>query len=964
MVGPHITRKTYADADSDGGCWQRPGRKTFGHVLDPFIAGRCCRMLDFRVGVESMLSLRIRVTPSLAIAATLLAVLGFPVKPARAQVQTNSTASNLPATRLKVSSNLVVVRVVVRDPQGKPVNGLRKEDFKLFDSGKEQLILQFEAESAVEPTSPPVASHKPEQAGAALSPALPGRFLAFYFDDLYTSDIDMIQVRKAADDYLAANLQPADRVAIFTSGAMLSDFTSDRKQIHEALSRLRSSQRAPTPGHDCPDLSDYQALEMTKTAGRLDLNNPWNTSDAWGLAFEEAGARGCLPSTVPIVNMNYLLGRAFTVLGQTELLTRSNLRELEQVVKYTAQMPGQRTVILGSPGFLLQDDNQFQLERLIDQALRLQVVISSLDPRGLVVVARQADPSGIYLPTSGGTASGAIHRMDQNREVVAGDVLAQVAEGTGGEFFHNSNDLKAGFGLLAGSPGSYILAFDPRDLKSDGKFHRLKVTLAEKHTSYNIQARRGYFAPGNEAEAKAGAKEAEASSAADQDHEQIRESLLSKTEIAQFPIALDAKVSPGQGETRELSLLSHVDPNAIHLQKEGEHNLNTLTFIFGVFDQKGNLLTAQQRHETVDVTNSQLPEFLKSGVDLGMDFQLKPGSYRIREVVTDSEHRLSALSRNVDIPEVFPVTPATAAASAAPRPTIQATAPAVQASSVPPPLPPQTQQAVKPPASDPATHQLVLRVWMNFAGSLASLPNVFAEEHVVSSVTTTYTAPSKSSPYGSEMDSTIDSTIDSIFRLKRISTDGKTADLIESREIKYVDHHDAVKGQSLTGPAILSGAFSRAPNVFSPQARDCYDYRLLPNLRHNPDVAALFVHAHVLVLEYALKSPLPAGADCPVREQTTGRAFLDPSTLQIVRLEQQSPRHDQGSGPPIAWSWSIDYAQVTMDGKHFWLPKTISSKATSLDGRRLKWSFLATYGNYHLMTVTSTILPAANISQH
>jgi hypothetical protein len=80
-----------------------------------------------------MLSLRIRLAPSLAIAATLLAAFVFPVKSARAQVQTNSTASNPPTTRLKVTSNLVVVRVVVRDAQGKPVNGLRKEDFKLFD---------------------------------------------------------------------------------------------------------------------------------------------------------------------------------------------------------------------------------------------------------------------------------------------------------------------------------------------------------------------------------------------------------------------------------------------------------------------------------------------------------------------------------------------------------------------------------------------------------------------------------------------------------------------------------------------------------------------------------------------------------------------------------------------------------------------------------------------------------------
>ncbi len=216
-----------------------------------------------------MLSLRIRLAPSLAIAAALLAALVFPVKPASAQVQTNTTASNLPATRLKVNSNLVVVRVVVRDAQGKPVKGLRKEDFKLFDSGKEQPIAQFEVESAVEPPpSPPVVAHRPGKAGASLSSALPGRFLALYFDDLYTSDLDMMQVRRAADDYLAADLQPADRVAIFTSGEMLSDFTSDPKQIHEALSRLRASPRALAPVHDCPDLSDYQALEMTENRGQ------------------------------------------------------------------------------------------------------------------------------------------------------------------------------------------------------------------------------------------------------------------------------------------------------------------------------------------------------------------------------------------------------------------------------------------------------------------------------------------------------------------------------------------------------------------------------------------------------------------------------------------------------------------------------------------------------------------------
>ena len=145
--------------------------------------------------------------------------------------------------------------------------------------------------------------------------------------------------------------------------------------------------------------------------------------------------------------------------------------------------------------------------------------------------------------------------------------------------------------------------------------------------------------------------------------------------------------------------------------------------------------------------------------------------------------------------------------------------------------------------------------------------------------------------------------------------------------------------------------------------KDCYDYLLLPHTRRKPGDSVLFLHADVRVLEYAFKSPLPASAQCPAPEPTTGRVFIDPSSLQIVRIEQRRPHHDEGSGRPVNWSWSIDYARFMMEGKPFWLPRTISSKASSLDGRRFKWSFLATYGNYHLMTVTSTVLPASNRSQ-
>jgi hypothetical protein len=46
----------------------------------------------------------------------------------------------------------------------------------------------------------------------------------------------------------------------------------------------------------------------------------------------------------------------------------------------------------------------------------------------------------------------------------------------GGQFFHDRNDLEAGFSALAGSSVYYMLAFAPSEMKLNGKFHALKVS--------------------------------------------------------------------------------------------------------------------------------------------------------------------------------------------------------------------------------------------------------------------------------------------------------------------------------------------------------------------------------------------------------------------------------------------------------------------------------------------------------
>ena len=72
--------------------------------------------------------------------------------------------------------------------------------------------------------------------------------------------------------------------------------------------------------------------------------------------------------------------------------------------------------------------------------------------------------------------------------------MAELAYGTGGTFFHNSNDLEGGFKSLTQAPDYvYVLEFSPEKVKRDGTYHALKVKV--DRAGLTLQARRGYYAP-------------------------------------------------------------------------------------------------------------------------------------------------------------------------------------------------------------------------------------------------------------------------------------------------------------------------------------------------------------------------------------------------------------------------------------------------------------------------------------
>ena len=74
-------------------------------------------------------------------------------------------------------------------------------------------------------------------------------------------------------------------------------------------------------------------------------------------------------------------------------------------------------------------------------------------------------------------------------------MLIDLASDTGGQTFHDNNDLGAGLREIVAAPETYyLLAFVPQNMKYDGRFHSVRVQLAEKN-KYTIQARKGFYAP-------------------------------------------------------------------------------------------------------------------------------------------------------------------------------------------------------------------------------------------------------------------------------------------------------------------------------------------------------------------------------------------------------------------------------------------------------------------------------------
>jgi len=531
--------------------------------------------------------------------------------------------------------NLVPVRVVVHDSNGKVVTNLKKEDFRLTQDRRPQTISLFTVETPASTEKQVVrgeAAGQPANQPEASAPGalvMPTRFVALLFDDAHLRTQDLMQARVAALHYLDTSVDPTVRVALFTtSGLTQVEFTDDRSKIRAMLELLMpSSVGGLELVSQCPPMDYYEADLIA------------NQNDQNAVLAANLDAQACAGSNGPSSSSAILVQQtAQQLVAAGDTNAEYAIRRLVQVVRRMSGLPGQRSIVLVSPGFLITTSHHYDISDVIDKATRANVFINSLDARGLYTVDALGDvsqPAPVHANSSTAGLDLGYRSEGQSRQ---GDVMAELSDSTGGFYFHNNNDLRKGFSVTTSVPEvTYLLAFTPEALKFDGKFHQIKVTLVTK--SYTVQARRGFFAP------KHGQTPEEA---AKQD---IEEAVFSQEERQGVPIQLQLQYYKSDAMDAKLSILTRVDVTRVRFEKADGRNLGNLTLVAALFDRNGNFISGNQENVGLRLKDSTLEKLTHTGMTLKMGFDVKPGGYIVRLVVRDSKASLlSARNGVIEIP--------------------------------------------------------------------------------------------------------------------------------------------------------------------------------------------------------------------------------------------------------------------------------------------------------------------------
>jgi VWFA-related protein len=375
---------------------------------------------------------------------------------------------------IRVTTRLVQVNVVVHK-KGEPVSDLKKEDFTIFDKGKELKVAVFAVDSidappkAWPPLPPNIFSNRVQRNDT------PTSITVILMDGLNTRFEDQAYSRKQIVKFLS-QLQPHDRVAIYLLGSnlrILHDFTNDSDHLAKALAK-------------------YQG----RISGELDAADPAPQASTGN------------------DDLDQFLSNADQAISDFQNVNRAQftLDAMEAIAHHLAAMPGRKNLVWVSGGFpftLGLEPEDFSLDNpnrehrtFNEETTRVaramndaNIAIYPVDARGLITNPNMSAsmPSRPIVSNPRGRP-GPPPAIAKGSFIPANhDTMQILAERTGGKAFYNTNDLAGAVrNAVNDARVTYTLGFYPVSEDWDGKFHEIKVKV--DRPGVDVRYRKGFVA--------------------------------------------------------------------------------------------------------------------------------------------------------------------------------------------------------------------------------------------------------------------------------------------------------------------------------------------------------------------------------------------------------------------------------------------------------------------------------------
>jgi VWFA-related protein len=553
-----------------------------------------------------------------------------------------------------VRSQLVNIDVVVRDRKGKYLTDLKAEDFVVVENGVPQKVVFFD---------PPLVgggegggeSVAAVQAGAAAREGSrargrqPRNIISLVLDGQTTDLANMKQAGAGAIKYIRERVADTDRVAVFSVSSglqLLQPFTNDKERLVAAVERAYTSSNS-AKNFEQRDLSANISQLRDKVAGSEGLEAAAATpGQGQMLAGPALAEKMMIDRTI----QQYLVLRTTLSLQQT----RPILAALAAICEGQRSVPGKKTLVLFSQGFVSPAVLDWQVRSTIDIANRANVAIYVIDSAGLragapasgalVPAAPLAGVSGIVSQEERIRAAGGENVFDRarfegiNREY---DILYRISEDSGGKFIKGTNDIAKGLGRVDDEIRSrYTLGYQSTDANFDGGFRKIKLEV--RRPDVEVVTRPGYYAIAPDEVVPLSP-----------DDKKLLAGFAAAAANPALPLSVElVPFRSGEGlYTVPVSI--ELPPAAVKFERKGDRQRMHLDFLGIVREGAGRILSRLGGSFDVALTDEQYRSIVTNNIFYRQDMALAPGDYTVELVVRDRlSGKVAARKERLVVPEV------------------------------------------------------------------------------------------------------------------------------------------------------------------------------------------------------------------------------------------------------------------------------------------------------------------------